>query len=601
MGQKKVKSCIDEKTSRLSFKFFAFSRRYSGTVIVLLSAMRALKKKLKKATSTPVGKIIAICVLLLIIVAIAGGVIYWKIYRKQIIRNELENAISSKSQGLYSIRYDNLKLDEAAGNLAVTNMKLRYDSVKYISLLDKKDAPPTLLKITIPSLIVTGVKTPRALLSKEIVGKKLHIINPVIDIYYTNAGKDSARNIPTAEVYKQILGELSMIKIDTLEISGAQITTSNIKTGRKNIQLTNAFIRLIDVALDEKTGKGPNQMLFSQQLFFECEKLTWRSGNRLYNYSVDSVSLNSVSNAINVKRFRMDPTLSEDAFVKSLPTQDDRFDFTFNNIRIRNADIRQLFSENVVADSILVGAAIFKIYRDLSIPRDKKNRVGTYPHQLLDKMPVSFTVKKVILSNAFVEYKEKNKITKQSGKVQFHNVYASINNLTNNKDAVKANNVMRADISTKFLNKASLKVVWQFYLQNPKGRFDVKGNMGSIAAIHANPVTEPMGPARLEDGQINSLQFDFEGNNYEAVGTVKMLYNDLKLSILEKDKDSKKLDKKTLASFVANIVVKNHNPKEKEDPRIIQVNFERDTNRSIFYLVWKSIFKGIKETVGIKK
>ena len=81
---------------------------------------------------------------------------------------------------------------------------------------------------------------------------------------------------------------------------------------------------------------------------------------------------------------------------------------------------------------------------------------------------------------------------------------------------------MTADISTKFLNKTPLKVVWQFYLQNPRGRFDVKGSMGSIAAIHANPLTEPMGPARLEDGQINRLQFDFEGNNYATDGTVKM-------------------------------------------------------------------------------
>lgn len=592
---------MDEKTDRLFLKFSAFLPRYRGTVIVLFSAMRTLKKKIKKATSTPVGKIIAISILLVLISAIAGGIIYWKIYRKQIIRNELENAISRKSQGLYSIRYDNLKLDEAAGNLAVANMKLEYDSMKYISLLEKNDAPPTLLKITIPSIIVSGVKTPRALLSKEIVGKKLHIINPVIDIYYTHAGKDSARNIPTTDVYKQILGELSMIQIDTLEITGAHITTHNIKTGRKNIQLSNAFIRLIDVALNEKNGKDPNQLFFAQQLFLECEKFSWRSANRLYNYSVDSVSLNSVSNVINVKRFHIDPTLSEDAFVKSLPAQDDRFDFTFSNIRIRNADIRQLFNENIIADSMHIGSASFKIYRDLSIPRDKKNRVGTYPHQLLNKTPVSITVKKLILANAFVEYKEKNKITAQSGKVQFHNVYASITNLTNNKDVIKANNVMRADISTKFLNKATLKVVWQFYLQNPRGRFDIKGNMGSIAAIHANPLTEPMGPAKLEDGQINSLQFDFEGNNYGADGTVKMLYNDLKLSILEKDEDSKKLDKKGLASFVANIVVKNHNPKEKEDPRIIQVNLERDTNRSIFYLVWKSIFKGIKETVGIKK
>ena len=563
--------------------------------------MQSIRKKIKKATATRKGKIIALSILLVIMIAIGGAVFYWNIYRKQIIRTTLQDSVLDKTDGLYALRYDSLLLDEVEGNLSVANLTLKYDSAKYIALLEKNDAPPTLLKINIPSIIVTGVKTPRALLDKEIVGKKLLITNPVIDIVYTNAGKDSARNIPTKEVYDQILGNLNLIKIDTVEISGAQITTSNIKTGKKNIQISNTSIRLIDVAINENTGTNPDQLNFAKQLFFDCEKFSWLSENKLYNYSVDSISVNSVSKDIIVKRFSMDPTLNEDAFVKSLPTQDDRFDLSINNIRIRNAHIPQLFNENIVADSILAGSASFKIYRDLSIVRDKKNRVGTYPHQSIDKLPVSILVKKLILSNTFVEYKEKSKITSQSGKVQFYNTSVIITNLTNNKDAVKANNVMTADISTQFLNKAPLKVIWLFYLQHPKGRFDMKGNMGSIAAAEVNPITVPMGPAKLDEGRINSLHFNFEGNNYGMDGNVKMLYENLKLTILEKEEGTKKLDKKTLASFAANLIVKDDNPKGKDDPRVATVHFDRDTNRSIFHLVWKSLFKGIKETVGIKK
>ena len=564
--------------------------------------MRTLKKKLKQATSTRKGKIIALSILLVIMIAIGGAIAYWNIYRKQIIRIKLQDTVWDKSNGLYILRYDSLKLDEAAGNLSVANMTLRYDSSKYVALLEKNDAPPTLLRIKIPAIIVSGVKTPRALLDKQIVGKKLLIKNPVIDIIYTNAGKDSARNIPPKEVYEQILGELDMIKIDTVEISGAQITTSNIKTGKKKVEFSNTSILLIDVSIDEETGKDSNQLFFAKQLFLESEKISFPSEDQPYNYVIDSVSLNSINNTAYAKKFRIVPLLKEDAFVKSLPTQDDRFDFSINNIRIKGLDAPQLFNENIVADSILVSSASFKIYRDLSIPRDKRNRVGKYPHQLVDKIPISILVKKMILSNTFVEYKEKSKITRQSGKVQFHNVSATITNLTNNKDAVKANNVMRADISTKFLNKAPLKVVWQFYLHNPKGRFDIKGNMGNIAGSDVNALIEPMGPAKMEKGQIKSLHFDFEGNNYGTDGTVKMLYTDLKLSVLEKDKGSKELDKKTLTSFVANIIIKNNNPsKDKDEPRVASVHFDRDTNRSIFHLVWKSIFKGVRESVGIKK
>ncbi|RYF93704.1 MAG: hypothetical protein EOO00_06000, partial [Chitinophagaceae bacterium] len=379
--------------------------------------MRTLHTKFKKATSTPVGKIIAISLLVLVLAAIAGGIMYWKIYRKQIIRNELENAISKKSGGLYAIKYDSLKLDEAAGNLAVTNLSLRYDSSIFVSLQKNNDEPPTLLKIDIPTLLVTGVKTPRALLSNEIVGKKLHIINPVIDIFYTNAGRDSSRNIPTSEVYRQILGGLNNIQIDSIEITGARISTSNLKTGKKNVTLDSTSLLLVDVAINENTGHEPGELLFAQQLFMQCKKLSWQ--NDRYGYSVDSVDLNSVNSSILVRRFNIDPKLKEDAFVKSLRTQDDRFDFTFSNIRISNIDMKRLFDETIIADTVTIGSASLKIYRDLAIPRDNKNRLGTYPHQLIDKMPIALNVKKLVLAGAFIEYKERSKVTRQSGKVQF--------------------------------------------------------------------------------------------------------------------------------------------------------------------------------------
>ncbi len=472
-----------------------------------------------------------------------------------------------------------------------------------LPFLKKNDAPSSLLKITIPSFSVTGVKTPRALLEKEIVGKKLLIEGPVIEINYTNAGKDSARTVPAKEIYEQLLGNLDLIKIDTVEIRDAQITTSNLKTGKKNIEFINTFIQLINVAVDRKTGSDSGEILFAQQLFLECEKLSWQSKNRLYDYSADSIAVNSVTNTVSAKRFRIDPLLNENAFVKSLPTQDDRFDFNFNNIRLRKVNIPKLFDEHIMADSILIASASFKIYRDLSIARDKKNRVGSYPHQLLEKIPVSFDVKKLLLSNTYVEYKEKNKITSQAGKVRFHNVSATFTNVTNNTETIEKNKVMTVDIHSRFLDKAPLTATWVFYLQHPKGRFDLKGKLGSIAAKDVTILTEPMGPAKMEDGLIRSLHFDLKGNNYTMDGTVKMLYNDLKIALLEKEEEgTKKLDKKDVASLVANIIIRKNNPgKIKDEVRVINIHQDRDTNRSIFHFVWKAIFKGIKETAGISK
>jgi hypothetical protein len=125
--------------------------------------------------------------------------------------------------------------------------------------------------------------------------------------------------------------------------------------------------------------------------------------------------------------------------------------------------------------------------------------------------------------------------------------------------------------------------------------------MGAIEGKDVNSLAEPMGPASIKVGRFNGLPFDLHGNDYSMNGNVKLLYDDLKVALLEKDKGATETDKKFLTSLLANFVIKNSNPKGKDELRVQRVTLSRNTNRSLFYLCWKTIFKGIRETVGIKQ
>ncbi|MBC7946828.1 MAG: hypothetical protein H7Y42_03035 [Chitinophagaceae bacterium] len=563
--------------------------------------MSPTKQNVRKVPTRSRRRYVGLTIFIVFLAAIGGGLWYWNSNKKTIIKSKIENAITKKSKGFYQIKYDSLELDEVAGYLSISNMHLRYDSNMYAIAQNMGKAPPVILDIFIPKLSVAGVQTPRALIEDEIVGRTLIIKDPVIDISYTYSGNDAKKNVPTREVYKQILGNLDLIQIDTVLITGAKIKTSSHKTKKSLFQLQDVDITLVNVKVDSAAGVDPSRYLFAKELTASCAGIGWASANKLYNYRTGTIAMSSVTRELTVKSFTIHPNLAEDAFVNSLPTQDDRFDFTLGNIRLSRIDVAKLLEEEVVAETMVVSPATFKIYRDLAIPRDKVNRVGKYPHQVIDEIPIPFRVDKLILSNGFVEYKERNQITRQSGKVQFYNIYATLTNFTNDKKVIASNNLMTAEVSSKFLNKTALKTTWQFYLLHPKGRFNVKGSLGPITAGDLNPLTEPMGPAKIKEGRINGLEFNMEGNDYAADGTVELLYEGLKVSMLEKDKGATETDKKFLMSLLANIVIKNDNPKKNEEVRVAQAHFDRDTNRSIFHLVWKTIFQGIRETVGIKK
>jgi len=561
--------------------------------------MKTINTGFKKARSARKGRLILSIFFFIVIMAIAGGVVYWQTHKKKFIREKIESAIEEKSGGFYTIKYETLDLDEITGFLSITNLRLGYDTNKYKAMKALHLDPPTLFNIQIPEISVEGVKTPRALIDKEIDGRKLTIRNPVIEILYTGRGKDSLRKVPTRDIYQQILGNLNQISIDSVSISGAKIITRNQKTKQTGIELNNANLDLIDVRVDSTANEDSTRLFYSKKQYISFESLSWLSDDKRYKFHAKNVSSNSLDQDVNIDEFVLDPLKGEQEFVNSIPTQDDRFDFRFNDIVLKNVNYFSLQDEEVSADSMLIRSASFKVYRDLNIPRDKKNRVGYYPHQAFQKLPVDIDIRKVVVANAFIEYKERNNITKNAGKVQMYDVYATISNFTNKKESIRKNNVMTLVSNARFLNKTQFNVNWQFLLRDPDGRFSIKGNLGPIDAKDLNPLTEPMGPARIQKGEIKGFSFDFNGSDHSMDGTITLLYDNLKIAALEKDKGAKEWDKKSLTSLFANILIRNSNlPDDDKPARKTTVTYQRDPNRSIFNLGWKTIFKGILETVS---
>ena len=539
-------------------------------------------------------------ILLAAIVMIGGGLWFWKTQKKKIIRSELEKAINEKSQGLYTVNYAGLELDELSGSLSISSFNLSYDSLRYVQLQKEKKEPYLLFNISIPQILVSGVKTDRALLKKEIVGRHLVLQNPVIEILYTNAGKDSARNVPGKEIYRQILSGLELIKLDTVIISGAEIITKSMKTGRISVHFSNISISMLDVKVDSIANADSSRLLFAKELNLDCEKFTWQSRNRLYKYEANSVAFRSGASGISIKDFYIKPQLNEDAFVRKFSVQTDRLDFAIRNIELRNTDFFRLTDEYIKADLLLVGSASLKIYRDRNRPPDTKNKVGSYPHQVIQSLPMQLDIKKAIVQNTYIEYKEKSSITHQVGRVELWNSSANISNITNRKETIAKNSVMVVDMQSRLLNKVPVYATWTFYLGNRDGKFKIKGRTGGGDVTWLNPLTIPMGPTELTKGHINNLEFDLTGTNYNMTGNLKLLYDDLHVAALKKDDDSVHFKKRKVTSLLANIKIKNKNPEKGDAPRIAAINYKRNVQASIFNLAWKSLFTGVQETIGAK-
>lgn len=527
----------------------------------------------------------------------AGGLAYWNIHKRSIVRSTVKKTVADKTNNLYGIRTGSLDLDEVAGNLRVTNLYLQPDSNVYNSLAGTPDEPSVLVKIDIPELTVAGVKTPKALLSNTIDGRRVIIRSPRIELCFTGKGKDSLKNVPDKEVYRQILGNLELIKIDTLSVINATLVTKDWKTGNVRMMFDSVTVDLFHIAVDSTHEKDSTRILFAEQANVACKRIRWTSRNKLYNYEIRHIEMNSGRKRLAINRFAIDPTLPEAKFLQQFKHAHDRFDADFRGITLTGANIPLLVQGVVAADSLVLAGSSLKIYRDLSYPHDGRNRVGTYPQQQLMKLPFDINIRQAHFRDAFIEYKERNAKSEKSGRVQFYQADLRIDGLTSYK-SLMARHPMKLTFNARFLNTAPVKAVIQFYPDN--GRFTMEGELGGMPAPTVNQLTEPMGLARIEKGTISGMKFHFTGNDYAADGHLTLFYDDLKISLLKKDTVDKTLSKKKFVSALANMQVKNANPSRNDEVRRVKVHFDRVVQKSWFNLVWKSIFTGVKQSVGIE-
>ena len=102
-----------------------------------------------------------------------------------------------------------------------------------------------------------------------------------------------------------------------------------------------------------------------------------------------------------------------------------------------------------------------------------------------------------------------------------------------------------------------------------------------------------MALAEVENGKISKLQYHLDATNTSARGKLLLIYDDLSLKLLKKDDDKNKYKTKLLPTIAAGAVVKNSNPKNGKT-RMGTIQYNRDIHRSIFNLMWKSLFAAIK-------
>jgi hypothetical protein len=533
--------------------------------------------------------------ILLIILTI--GFFIWRNYKYQLVNKKLDNLVTGKSKGLYQISYQHLVIDEALGNISAEDVELTPDSLMYQKLIEQKTAPESLFYIRIPKLIISGVKTPKALLNKEISAHIIRIQNAVIEIRMgksKNEKQSDFKSILASEQYRQLLGKLNSITADSVVLENARLTLVDNESKNIRCKAQGLSIRFAGISIDSVTQNDSSRMLFSNDQAIHCNQLEVPAKNNVYDFKISGLDYNSQTGHLHSEEIRLIPLLSETAFANAYKYAKDRLNITINSMDIMHINRQALLRQRFVADSLILTNASFRIFRDKSIPHDSVDRTRDYPQEAIMRLSLPLFIGKLILRDSYIEYKEKNEKSDSSGKVAFFHLYASIKNITNMRDSILRNNQMRLHFESSFLNAAPFTANINMRLNDREGKFQLDAKLGGIDAVTLNPLLRPMALAELKKGKITGLQYHLDATNTRGKGKLLIKYNDLGIKLLKKDEEKNKYKTKFLSTLAAGVILKESNPQDNK-MRVGDIDYPRDIHRSIFNLMWKSLFSGIKQ------
>jgi len=406
-----------------------------------------------------------------------------------------------------------------------------------------------------------------------------------------NIAKDSIKINPfKVNLYPHFESFADVFSSKLVNVIDANITV--FKNGQKKLQ-EQVSMNLIKVRIDSKPSQG---FIHSADFSFKIPNL--KKQTKLYQYIIGETSYSSGNNRFTAKDIHIIPNFSREDHQKQVGFQSDYFSGKIDSVSISQPNIRRWFDKEELAGKYLsINGLDLNIYRDKQLPFDESRRPKMVQDMIKSlKIPVS--VDSLILANAKVAYTERTATGDLEGKIGFSKIHVRMMPFTNMKASNGVIPDFNLDATATIQDSCQLKVGMNFQMNRSENKFTVNGSLSKFNMRIINPVLEPLALVSIRSGKVNRFQFDFSANQTSSNGQLFFGYDDLKISVLEmKDGDTKE---SKFASFLANtVLLRSKNPRGKEllpD----EITFIRDQKRSDLNYWWKSIFSGVKNTLGVK-
>jgi len=545
-----------------------------------------------------IGSIAGILILIL-----AFGAMFISAKWKPILTEKIKQGVYNGSNHLYQIDFKSINLNIITGSAALREVVLKPDTLVFDSLRKQQLAPAHIFEVKLKKIQISRVGILTAYFKKRLDIKEILLDRPSINVTFNKVVKRNDSSKKEQTLYDQVKKIFSSTHVHAIKIIDADFDYINksAKVKTKN-SIKHLDVTVKDFLLDSLSGADTTRFYFTKDISFQIAGYKSVTKDKMYNLKIDTINGSSTSKKLTIKGLSLKPKYGELAFTRRYKVQKDRYDLNFTKIQFNDVDFIKLNTDQKLnARSVVIGPAQVAVFMSReSLPVAGIDKGKNYPHMALKRLSFPILIDTIRLKSIDVKYGEYNPASKKTGEVEFKKLSGNISNVTNDSLQLIKNNHAIADLNTMLMGTGKLNVKINFNLSSDNGAFAYSGSLGKFDLKNLNSLSKNLGLIEIESGNVQHITFNAAGNLRSASGTMTMLYNNLKVKLLSDNIDGEGTKEKGLLSFLANtLLVKDENPSKGDLPRTARMNTTRINSGSFFNLMWKTLFVGIKDIVGV--
>lgn len=537
------------------------------------------------------------------LILVVGGISWYISYQiRPFVKQELGEIVQKATNGLYRIDFEQVSTNLITGNAYITKVKLIPDTNVYKRLLRQSEAPNNLYFIDLGKLSIKKFHPFKAYFARQLEIDLLLFDRPKITMMNKSLPfNENKPPQPEKSPYDYIKAIFSSLQVKTIDFKNASFKYVNHNGEKPDIDtISNISITLKDWLIDSLSATDKSRFYLLKDVYVYLNDYTYATPDSMYYIKMSQFEFTASTGRVNIKEFALQPRYTEQAFAKVNGYARDRYSLQLNHIDLLGINLpAYIKNREVWANEMDIANGSLSVFNDNSYPKLIKDKTGRFPHQLLQKINIPITLKKINLQNLDISYAEFDAKSRQRGRISFNRTSGTITNVTNQPKSKKINPIIGANLETYLMGQGKLNVDFRFNLLKPKADFSYKGQLVNMDGRQLNYVTKPLALLQIKSCMVRKFAFDIQANEDLAKGTVDFVYNDLSLGLLKKHPGREKLVRLGILSLLANaMVIYSDNPTANGKYTVAPIYYKRKPTGSFFNFVWKTLFQGVKYSVG---